>query len=473
MFSLRNKTYLVILGLSVIFFVFAYGTVWFVTEKDMKTLQETEARNNSALVERVLKNEINNLAIKQSDWARWDDTYEFISDKNQSYIISNLNDESLRLLGVDVMVFINNGGDVVYAKQIFADGTSEESLPRSLETYVTGRGALLDFTDLVSVKNGLLTTTDATWMVASQPITTSDGQGARRGTIVFARYLTDRYSETLSALSGYTVHIAPYDARQVSGDNPLAKLTPPDSFALEYKGQEVVSYQVIKNIFNNPSLILEVRQQASIVKQGESFLWRNLWYSLFVLVTYVSILVAAIDMFLLRRVENMRRIAHKVAVMQEGTIPEGDIDDFSYLATVMVSALKKVNQSDSMALGSRNEMEKFKMIIDQSLDHTIITDADGKIVYANPAAEKMTGYSFQEMKNDTPRIWGRQMPSEFYQKMWETIRLKKETFEGELINKRKDGTRYRAYARITPILDEKKRILYYIGNEHFLRKEAS
>ena len=65
------------------------------------------------------------------------------------------------------------------------------------------------------------------------------------------------------------------------------------------------------------------------------------------------------------------------------------------------------------------------------------------------------------------------MSPEFYQKMWETIRLKKETFEGELVNKRKDGTRYRCYARITPILDEKKRVLYYIGNEHFLKKEGS
>ena len=65
------------------------------------------------------------------------------------------------------------------------------------------------------------------------------------------------------------------------------------------------------------------------------------------------------------------------------------------------------------------------------------------------------------------------MSSEFYQKMWETIRFKKETFEGELINKQKDGSRYRAYARIAPILDEKKRVLYYIGNEHFLKKETS
>lgn len=272
MLSLRNKTYFIIFGLSALFFLFAYGTVWFVTEKDMRTLQEATVRDNTVLVQRVLKREIDNLAIKQADWARWDDTYQFVTDKNQSYITSNLNDESLRLLEIDIMVFVNNGGEIVYAKQIFPDGTSEESLPRSLETYVTGRGALLDFADPSSVRSGLLTTTDATLMLASQPITTSDGQGAKRGTIVFARYLTNQYSEVLSALSGYAVRIGPYDVRQAGTDSPLSQLTRSDTLVLDYVGREVVSYQVIKNIFDNPSLILEVRQPAEIVSQGEAFL---------------------------------------------------------------------------------------------------------------------------------------------------------------------------------------------------------
>ena len=60
------------------------------------------------------------------------------------------------------------------------------------------------------------------------------------------------------------------------------------------------------------------------------------------------------------------------------------------------------------------------------------------------------------------------MSRDFYQKFWDTIRLKKETFEGEVTNRHKNGKRYKAYMRVMPILDEKKQILYFIGIERAL-----
>lgn len=466
MLSLHNKTYFIIFGLSLAFFALGYGIVWYITERDMRSMQESESKSNTELVERILNREIENLATKQIDWARWDDTYQFISDKNEAYITSNLNDESLRSIDVDVMVYVNNAGELVYAKQIFSDGSSEMSLPRSLETYINQRGELLKFSESDQVKKGLLTTTDATFLIAAQPITTSDGRGVQRGVLIFARYLTDEYNGLLSSLSGFSVKIAPYDTRLSSDQKDALDLSAAKPFQTIYRDDKIQSFKLVKNIFGNPSLLLQVEHTASIMEAGSGFLWRNLWYAVFALVTFVGILMIAIDLFLIRRIENMRRIAHKVAVMQAGTIPEGDIDDFSYLATVMISALKKVGQSDSIALGNRNEMEKFKMVIDQSLDHIIITDPEGKVLYANKAAEKMTGYSLEEMLGNTPGLWGRQMSSEFYRQLWDTIRLRKEVFEGEVTNKRKDGTRYKAFVRITPILDEKRRVLYFIGNEH-------
>jgi sensor domain CHASE-containing protein len=46
---------------------------------------------------------VNNLSIKASDWAKWDDTYRFIEDKNQDYIQSNLTDEALTDLKLNII----------------------------------------------------------------------------------------------------------------------------------------------------------------------------------------------------------------------------------------------------------------------------------------------------------------------------------------------------------------------------------
>lgn len=473
MLSMRNKIHFMLLGLSLLFFLVALGFIWYNTNHDLKELQDAQVEKELGLVLRIMNREAEYLAIKQSDWARWDDTYQFVSDRNELYVQSNLNDESLKILDVDLMVFVNNAGEVVYAKHLRPDGESETVVPAMLERYVSGRGELLDFSDLISVKKGILTIGESTFVITSQPITTSDGLGSRRGTLVFARYLDEAYVQLLGSLSGNIVSIQPYDSKDLMSDtNDMKQLTLTEPIAIEHGSQSVVGYHLTQNIFGNPSLLLRVEVPQVALEQGQGLLWRNIGYSLFALITYVSVLIIAIDITVLRQIERMRRIARKVVVMQNGTLPEGDIDDFSYLASAMMSAVKTAQQSDSLAAGSQSELARFKMVIDQSFDHTIITDVDGVIVYANAAAERMTGYTLHEMLGKTPGLWGRQMEPSFYRELWDTIRLKKTVFEGEIINKRKDGVRYKAFVRIAPILNDKKQVLYFIGLEHPLSEDG-
>lgn len=469
MLSLRNKTYFILLVTTIFFFAVAYGVVWYVTGQELRSLQRQDAEAQLSLVERILSRETANLSVKQADWARWDDTYQFISDRNEAFIASNLNDESLKLIGVNIMAFVNNSGELVYGKQVYGGPSESQSIPNELLSYFQGESDLLDFDDLSPVKNGILTTPSALLLVTSQPITTSDGLGSRRGTLIFARYIDTEYTTTLTALSGMNVKIMPYGFTEVIDSDSHSKMLEPGSpTAIEYSSDEVVGLRLLDNIFGNPSVLLKIEYPAEILEEGHEFLLKGLMYSLFALVTYVSILIVVIDIFLLRRIENMRRIARQVGVMQAGGLPEGDIDDFSYLASIMMGAVKSAEKSKDLISGGQTELSKFKMALDQSFDHMIITDADGKILYANAAAEELTGYTEKEMAGKTPALWGRQMPRDFYQNFWDTIRLHKQVFEGEVVNMNKSGKRYRAHIRVAPILDQNMRVLYFIGVERFL-----
>lgn len=57
------------------------------------------------------------------------------------------------------------------------------------------------------------------------------------------------------------------------------------------------------------------------------------------------------------------------------------------------------------------------------------------------------------------------MPKEYYDELWDTIKNKKKPFVGKIMNKRKNGIKYHALVVITPILDEQKNILGFIGTE--------
>ncbi len=93
----------------------------------------------------------------------------------------------------------------------------------------------------------------------------------------------------------------------------------------------------------------------------------------------------------------------------------------------------------------------------------VITDTEGTILWVNQAFTRITGYTPEEAIGQKPSLLksGRH-PQEFYRCIWETI-LSGQTWQGEVINRRKDGTLYVEEQTITPVRDDQGRITHFIA----------
>lgn len=114
----------------------------------------------------------------------------------------------------------------------------------------------------------------------------------------------------------------------------------------------------------------------------------------------------------------------------------------------------------------QKEIEPLAITFDLLDDHIVITDSDANIIYANKATEEQTGHLVADLIGKSPGdLWGGQMPKEFYEHMWKTIKTNKKPFVGEVKNKKKDDTEYFQELRIFPVLDENQDIKIFIGIE--------
>jgi PAS domain S-box-containing protein len=107
----------------------------------------------------------------------------------------------------------------------------------------------------------------------------------------------------------------------------------------------------------------------------------------------------------------------------------------------------------------------FKLISDNAFLHIIVTDINGHIIYANQAAENITGFSFSEMQGQTPRLWGGFATSETYKEIWKTIKELRKSYNGKFKNVRKNGQSYVARATVSPIIDGSSKLIGFIGTE--------
>ncbi|GAB4346226.1 MAG: hypothetical protein Kow006_04420 [Gammaproteobacteria bacterium] len=104
----------------------------------------------------------------------------------------------------------------------------------------------------------------------------------------------------------------------------------------------------------------------------------------------------------------------------------------------------------------------------------VITDRDGRISWVNPSFTELTGYTLAEVEGKTPRILkSEKQDRRFYQDLWNTI-TRGEVWQGELINRRKDGSTYEEYQTITPVVDDTGAITHYVGVKEDItrRKDA-
>ena len=121
-----------------------------------------------------------------------------------------------------------------------------------------------------------------------------------------------------------------------------------------------------------------------------------------------------------------------------------------------------------------NDLEKFRLAVENASDHVVITDPEGTIIYSNKSVTRITGFEYKDLiakKAGTKDNWGGQMNDDFYKKLWHTIKVDKKVFEGEIINKRKNGEKYTALSSIFPVQNNSGDVQFIVDIERDVSKE--
>jgi two-component system sensor histidine kinase/response regulator len=124
---------------------------------------------------------------------------------------------------------------------------------------------------------------------------------------------------------------------------------------------------------------------------------------------------------------------------------------------------------------AEEQVRKLWLAVEQSPNSIVITDTEARIEYVNQAFVHSTGYSREEALGQNPRLLDSgQTPRGTHRELWAAL-TRGETWEGEFINQRRDGSLYTESARISPVRQPNGRITHYLAiNENITeRKQAT
>ena len=151
----------------------------------------------------------------------------------------------------------------------------------------------------------------------------------------------------------------------------------------------------------------------------------------------VAVVIAVLIALLATRV-TAREIDAKIAAKNEVTKLNANLED-------------RVNQRTRELSEANKHLNLQAAALEAAANAIVITDSRGAIMWVNRAFTTMTGYSKEESLGMNARLLkSGEQPDSYYANLWSTI-VSGKVWQGQLVNRRKDGTTYTEEMTITPV----------------------
>lgn len=390
--TLRKKTILY-LGATFLFSILIFlGVSYDIITKGFLKLEQDHSVDDVHRAANALKEDLAVLNRLTVNWAAGDDSYHFIQDQNSHFMKSHLVDSTFTDLGINFIIYINSAGSVVWKKGMDIQSGEVIFVPSSLLARIDSVIELLDAPDGRAGASGMLTLPGGILMLSAQPILTSTGNGPRRGTLIFARYLNDEAMKDLERRTKLSLELRQVEDPGLPSDFKAANA----GFDRENHVQMrlvddrfMAGYASFPDVFGKPSFIMKVSIPRNIYRQGQLSFRYFLTHLLTIAIAMSVMMLLLIEWVVLARVARLSSSVNKIR--EKGLFGER----INFAGEDELSLLTQNINGMLDSLETRSE-EKYRDLFENARDAIFIVDKDLNYVDLNKRAEEIFGFSRDE-----------------------------------------------------------------------------
>jgi PAS domain S-box-containing protein len=391
MMTLRWKTFLAVGITTAACLVLTYLVVRDGVQRNYAAVERQQLVGRCDHCRDAIHYELVHLQQMMADWAVWDDTYAFLTDRNEDYVASNLVPESLQRADIDGVFFFDTRGNFLRGWQV-ADGQREFEAELWPEMTGLPKGSpLLHPASSGEMTSGILLTRDGSVLLAAGSVLRSDGSGPPAGVLVFTRRLDPGLMDRLSDQANLAFTIEPV-AQQTAP--PLWEL--PEVAASAYRiAPDKLRLAVDLADFNpSPPLALYAEAPRDIAANAQHTLDTALAAVLGGGLLIMAVMLLFMDRLVLWPVGRLKRFLHEVAAAQDPSrrVPVRTTDEIG-----------KLGAGANLMLGQLEEAQLFlRAVLDSSANPVFVKDEQHRWIEMNEAFCQLLGKSRDElyMKSD-------------------------------------------------------------------------
>lgn len=398
---LRSKTFMGIFAILLIMALLMFAAVRMFVFQSVSRMETSMMEQHLVRLQRALTLHIEKLDTITRDWAPWDDAAEFISSHNQEFIDSNMGSSTLINLNINLMAFLDTDGLMIYGEAVTLGTGQQIAIPEQIENSSLNHTLRCDH-DLVCVHKGVVASSGGPLMLATRPITDSLQLASPVGTLVVGRFLDAATIADIEQLTHLKITASPYESPSdatfeaarhhlKTSSEPLIQLLTPHTIS---------GYTVIRDLSNQPLMILRIDQERSIYALGR----RNVQYFVLAFMLVVGISGLLIGFLVLRDLTLRHRNALAIEQLNQ-ELEQRVTDRTRQLEAVNASLQQEIQERQQTETALRQSEEKYRNILDTIQEGYFELNLAGDFVFFNQALLNISGHAAHELRGMNNRLY--------------------------------------------------------------------
>lgn len=256
--SLRVALYLAI---SFVLFVSLSASIqrWIVYPQ-FQTLEKQDVQRSAERLQAALNREIQSLENFISDYAEWDDAWDYMEKLDPVFLLSNFSPSNLKRNNYQLIWLIAPDGAILYHASYNKTTDSVREIPADQrERILTGHPFLKPLTG--PAVSGFMPSDLGPTLVVAHPVLTTAGVGPPRGVMAMGRVLDESFAKSLSEQIQLPVEL-------LSVTDLAGRLVPDVPSYRRLPSGEIEALILKSDWFGEPAFVLQIRTPPEITALG-------------------------------------------------------------------------------------------------------------------------------------------------------------------------------------------------------------
>jgi sensor domain CHASE-containing protein len=362
--SLRYKSLIIITCfVLILFFVFLLSSYYIFTNF-VKKNEERYALENITRVKNIIEREINEFDLFSKGLAFWDQSYSFVKSPDQKYINDNLKESDFNYSNLSFIMFTDLNGNEIFSKSYCFK--NESSFNNFLEKLVENQKIKETFKNK-SETRGVFGFDGNEFIISINPIHDNFKKEPSNGFLITGR--------EFDKIGLFKVKLSPnsstYELFANTQNNPVGKKIKSSLIllnqlvAFDKDRSELISYLLIRNIANQPEIILKIVQSSEIFKLSREAIILYAAISIIVVFILISLFLIFFERFVISKIIRLSENVELMTVNKRFNFSNGlkhenlkygdEIDNLNLNIYKLLSIISYRNNLENLIIGVFNE----------------------------------------------------------------------------------------------------------------------